>query len=113
MQVIDLPQAPAPPLPPELVFQSGPPEGVLVATVLIVGLIVAGVVFGPLIRAFARRIEGKSIDPGLAAEVEQLRARVSDLEEVSHRVAELEERVDFSERLLTQGREQPVIKGQA
>lgn len=112
MQLINLPQVPAPPLPPELVFRSGPPEAVLIATVLIVGLIVAGVVFGPLIRAFARRIEGKSIDPGLAAEVEQLRGRVADLEEVSHRVAELEERVDFSERLLTQGREQPVIRGE-
>ncbi len=113
MQVINVPTPPMPPVPPDFVIQSGPPEGVLMAAMLVVGLIVAGVVFAPLIRAFARRIDGKSIDPGLAAEVEQLRGRVAELEDVSHRLAELEERVDFSERLLTQGREQPVIRGQA
>jgi hypothetical protein len=40
------------------------------------------------------------------AEVEQLRARVDALEDVGYRVQELEERVDFAERMLTQQREQ-------
>ena len=38
-------------------------------------------------------------------ELEQLRARVAELEAVPERVTELEERVDFSERLLTRARD--------
>jgi hypothetical protein len=43
--------------------------------------------------------------PGVAEELEALRARITDLEAQQQRVAELEERVDFAERLLTQRRE--------
>jgi Tfp pilus assembly protein PilO len=77
---------------------------VILAGLAIVSIIVAGLVFWPLIRAVARRIEGKAVDPALMAEVEHLRSRVAELEGVQHRLAELEERVDFSERLLAQGR---------
>ena len=95
-----IPVPPTPPVPPELVFPGGgPPEAVLIAVTLIVAVIVAGAVLWPLARAFARRIEGKSIDPGLVNEIGQLRARVAELEESNHRLLELEERVDFSERL--------------
>ncbi|MHB1328779.1 MAG: hypothetical protein ACYC2K_11315 [Gemmatimonadales bacterium] len=102
--VVQIPDPPLPPLPPGFGV-GGPPEEVLIAGVMIIGIIVAGIVFGPLIRAYARRIEGKGVDAQLAGEVDHLRARVAELESVQHRVAELEERVDFSERLLTQGRE--------
>ncbi len=107
--VVQIPDPPPlPPLPPEFVM-GGPPEIVVIAGVSIVGIIVAGIVFGPLLRAYARRIEGKGADAQLAADVDHLRARVAELESVQHRVAELEERVDFSERLLTRGREsQPI-----
>lgn len=98
------------PLPPEIVFRDGPPERVILAAVFVVGIIVAGIVLWPVIRAFARRIEGKAIDPAMQQEVEQLRARVSELEQMHSRVAELEERVDFSERLLAQGRESAAIE---
>lgn len=104
-------QVPTPqaPLPPGIIISNGPPEAVLIAVATIIAVIVAGFVLWPLARALARRIEGKSIDPGLVNEVGQLRARVAELEESQHRLLELEERVDFSERLLTQGREgQPV-----
>lgn len=77
----------------------------LPAAVVIVLTIVAGFVLWPLARAWARRIEGKSVDQALLNEIEQLRNRVAELEESHHRVLELEERVDFSERLLSQGRE--------
>lgn len=103
------PPIPAPPAPPEVFVQAGPPEEVLIAGVLIIGIIVTGVILFPIIRAWARRIEGRSADPALAGEVEHLRARVAELEGIDHRMAELEERVDFSERLLAQGREaQPI-----
>jgi len=39
-----------------------------------------------------------------SAEVQQLRARVEALEDAAGRVQELEERLDFAERLLTQQR---------
>ncbi len=103
------PIPPIPPMPPELVFQSGPPEKLIIGIVIVVGFVVAGVILAPLIRALARRIEGKSVDAGLAAEIDHLRTRVAELEGVQDRVAELEERVDFSERLLTQGRDQAAI----
>jgi len=38
-------------------------------------------------------------------EVAELRDRVERLEEMGHRVQELEERLDFAERVLTAGRE--------
>lgn len=46
-----------------------------------------------------------------AGRVEDLEQRVADLEVITHRVAELEERVDFSERLLTQQRDRVLEKG--
>jgi Tfp pilus assembly protein PilO len=65
------------------------------------------VVLYPLMRAIGRRIEGRAsgVDPALRAELEQLQARVSEVEALQHRLMELEERVDFAERLLSQRRE--------
>ena len=61
----------------------------------------------PLVRALARRLEGRAApDSALAADVEELRARVAELELHQGRVHELEERIDFTERLLAQQREQ-------
>lgn len=56
---------------------------------------------GPLGRAFARRIEGRSSEaPELAERVADLEQRLAELEQERVRMAELEERVDFAERLL-------------
>ncbi|MDX2060443.1 MAG: hypothetical protein SFV24_21715 [Gemmatimonadales bacterium] len=104
------PVPPTPPAPPEIFVQAGPPPEVLIAGVVIVGIIVSGIILLPLIRAWARRLEGRSGDPALAAEVDHLRTRVAELEGIHHRVAELEERVDFSERLLAQGRESQTVE---
>lgn len=94
--------APLPPMMP-WVFMSPP---ALVLTSL--GFFAAVVLITyPLIRALARRIEGRSVpDQALQAEVEELRARVADLEQRQGVVHELEERMDFTERLLAQQREQ-------
>ena len=97
-------QTPAPdfPMPPPWVTLPPP-------VVLLMGLaLVAGVVaiFWPLIRAIGRRIESKGRhDPALMDELEQLRHRLSDVEAMQSRIAELEERVDFAERLLAQKRQ--------
>ncbi|HTO72926.1 MAG TPA: hypothetical protein VMJ30_03860 [Gemmatimonadales bacterium] len=64
----------------------------LVPTVLVLGI--------PLGKWFARRLERGS-QPDHSAELDELR----------HRVAELEERVDFNERLLAQAQEHERLKG--
>lgn len=59
---------------------------------------------GPLGKAIASRIGGESspgTPPELSAEV------LGELDDLRQRVFELEERVDFSERLLAQGRQAP------
>ena len=56
----------------------------------------------PLAKAFARRIEGPAQDHDTAAELESLRAEVDALRDMTPRLLELEERVDFAERLLAQ-----------
>ncbi len=50
-------------------------------------------------------------DERVLPEVEDLRSRLEGLEDVHARVLELEERVDFAERLLTEGKEQKVTRG--
>jgi len=66
----------------------------------IVALVAAAVIFrGPLGQALARRLEGGSARPG------DQDSTLHALEEMRGRVAELEERVDFAERLLAQSRE--------
>ncbi len=48
------------------------------------------------------RLSGRS-DPARDQAVEDLQLRVAELEEVKHRVVELEERLDFAERMLAKG----------
>jgi Tfp pilus assembly protein PilO len=78
-------------------------------TLLIVVALVAGctIVLWPIVRALARRLEGRQVapDPAVQSELAQLRARVADFDQLQHRVAELEERLDFAERLLAQRHE--------
>lgn len=74
--------------------------GVMV-TLMTVGIFgYAGVT---VVGAFSRRLnrgpQPPTIDPN---EVEMLRSQLTDVEDLKARVAELEERVDFSERLLAQ-----------
>lgn len=98
MQVINIPQVPTPPMPPELIFQQGPPEKLIIGIVVIVGFIVAGVILGPLIKALARRIEGNvEGSPEIEARLHDLEARLAAGEQER---AELVERLDFTERIV-------------
>jgi hypothetical protein len=76
------------------------------AVLLLLGIggIIAAMLW-PLIRALARRLEGGSLNAELLSEVDQLRERVRQLEQVPSRMTELEERMDFTERLLARSRE--------
>lgn len=103
-----LQQAPVPPvvveapIPP--VVMDGPPEWVgVVAVASVIGFFV---VMFPLVRALARRLDGgHRAAPELQAEIDQLHLRLAEMEQLQHRVLELENRVEFSERLLTQQRD--------
>jgi Tfp pilus assembly protein PilO len=101
-QIPTPPTPPSPPFDPNLLFMqhNGPPIALLI---VLAALTAAVVILWPVMRAFARRVEGKGgADPALQAELEQMRAQFGDLDTLQHRVAELEERVDFTERLLAQ-----------
>jgi hypothetical protein len=101
------PTPPTPPFDPNLIFMEGSePAAWLVAVVVIAALTAATIILWPVMRAFARRLEGKgSADPALRAEVDQLHSRLTDVDALHARVLELEERVDFTERLLAQAQQ--------
>ena len=67
----------------------------------------AGIFFallrGPVGKSIAKMLEGQSVpDDHLVMRVEQLEDRLAEMGMDQHRVAELEERLDFAERLLSQ-----------
>lgn len=73
------------------------------ASMLALGAGLLGATLGPIGQAWGRRIEARISGGG--PQSEELAQRVADLEACAQRVAELEERVDFAERMLSQQRE--------
>jgi hypothetical protein len=97
MQVV-VTQMPAPPAPEAVVAVGGPPLWLIVMILLL-----GAALLWPLIRAIARRIEGGGRpDESLQRQVDELEQRVVELSQRDVHVAELEERLDFAERLLAQ-----------
>lgn len=100
--------APLPPVPPQfpdgqvIIAGGGPPDWIAPVAVMTLLIIVGAIVLYPLVRAWARRIEGKGQDQVLLDEVTHLRERVAELEQSTARLHELEDRMDFAERLMTQ-----------
>jgi hypothetical protein len=74
------------------------------AMFLAIGAAAVAMLFGPIGSALARRIGGRP-EPGDAhAEIEEMGARVTaEVDDLRSRLAEVEERLDFAERLLTHG----------
>jgi Tfp pilus assembly protein PilO len=111
-------QTPAPaPLPPTSPIGADPnlliervQESVMMVILLIAFTIVAIRVFGPLARAWAHKLEGRVGDPELRAEVDHLRDQLAEVDGLRTRVQELEERVEFAERLLSQKRDQDLLQ---
>lgn len=102
-------QVPVPPTPPQipvdpnaLAHHMSDPTMVLIAIALLTAITV---VLWPLARALGRRLEGKPADGELRGEVARLQQRLGELDALQERVVELEERLDFTERLLAQTRE--------
>ena len=98
-------RTPAPGLPGRDVIPEWVPPFLAVA--MIVG--VAAWLIMPLVRAWARRIEGHGADPATEDELMQIRDRVAELEMTAMRMQELEERLDFAERLLAQHHDAPPL----
>ena len=82
---------------PELPF-------IIFGTLGMTGLV--GWLLKPVIEGIGRRLAGNGGGdvPMLEADVEQLQARVAELEGVAQRLAEVEDRLDFAERLLARQR---------
>ena len=97
------PVPPVPPIDPNLFMQSGIPEGLV--AIVVFSLIAVTVILWPVVRALARRLEGKGTDAALRGEVERLQHRLQEMDNLQVRVAELEERLDFAERMLVRGQE--------
>lgn len=81
----------------------------MITGTLMTGFLILGAVMvfrGPVGQAIARRIHGRSgeVEQELLSEVHSLREQVLTLEQT---VGEMAERLDFSERLLAQGRQEP------
>ena len=112
MTMLQAPVPPVPPMPPSaqfdpnLIFMNdgGPP---IILLIVIAALTATVIILWPIMRAFGRRLEGKGGgDPALRSDVEQLHTRLGEVDALQARVAELEERVDFTERLLAQAQQQ-------
>jgi hypothetical protein len=81
------------------------PPGEL-AMFLALGAAALGICFGPVGAALARRLGGRP-EPGEAqAEIEHVSERMTaEVDDLRSRLAEVEERLDFAERLLARGGE--------
>lgn len=72
---------------------------IVVPTTLFISVAAVVILRGPLGKALGERIAGRKLDADTAAEAEALHA---DVEELRFRLSEVEERLDFTERLLAQ-----------
>jgi hypothetical protein len=71
------------------------------AALLVVATSIVLVLRGPLGRALARRIEGsRATDTESVRRLDEVEARLQTVELTQERMLELEERLDFAERLL-------------
>jgi hypothetical protein len=90
-------------VPPDFVFLI-PFGGMAVGALFLVG------VYKLITRWMDRRSE--ALPEGTREEIEDLRRQMAALEELPGRVAELEERLDFAERMLAQHTQRPMLGGE-
>ena len=81
---------------------------IIVPGTLFVSIAAAVILRGPLGKALGERIAGRKLAGDTSAETEALHA---DVEELRFRLAEVEERLDFTERLLAQQGGQSALPG--
>lgn len=85
---------------------SEPSEVFLITLTVVGGVFLGWKLLVPLVNAIARRLEGSAGSNGATqSELADLRARLQEIESQQGRMMELEERVDFAERMLAQQRD--------
>jgi hypothetical protein len=80
-----------------------------VVTVMLAAFV--GALVYPIARAYARRLEDSAPTAGLREELAEVSSRLEELQRGQERMAELEGRIEFAERLLSQQREAVRIPG--
>ncbi len=87
------------------------PPGEL-AMFLALGAAAIGLLFGPIGQALARRLGGRTEPDENAAEIERVNERITtEVDDLRARLADVEERLDFAERLLARGGQVDQIPG--
>lgn len=105
------PQIPSPEFDPNLFIMNGGAPALVM--IVFLGLAATTLVLWPIMRALGRRLEGKGhADAALRAEVDQLQQRLGDVDHLHQRVAELEERMDFAERMLARPSSPAALPGE-
>lgn len=97
MHIVQTPQAPPPGS--EIVVQ-GSMAGWELALILVIVLGAVVALAMPFMRTFARRFERAPLSPETLARLEQVEAGLQETRAMQQRILELEERLDFAERLL-------------
>ncbi len=69
---------------------------------MVTGIAITGAIVWGVVQGIKHRYGGQLADPALAGDVAALREQVDQLQQ---QVIEAHERIDFTERLLTKGRE--------
>jgi hypothetical protein len=73
-----------------------------IAMFLAIGAAAVGLFFGPIGAALAQRLCGRRGSINSQTDIDDLGGRVTaEMDDLRHRLAEVEERLDFAERLLT------------
>jgi hypothetical protein len=89
-----------------MAIPAGDVAPILVTSIITIAVAVTIILRGPFGKGLARAMElgaGAALPPEQEGRIAQLEQRVADLESVHGRLTELEERLDFAERLLTRG----------
>jgi hypothetical protein len=74
---------------------------------------IAAIVARAVVRYQDRRLRGRgeAPDPAVQAELEDMRAQLADHQDVRQRLVELEERMDFAERMLARAKPERLTPG--
>jgi Tfp pilus assembly protein PilO len=85
----------------------------LVAFMVLIGGItgMVGIIARAVVRYQDRRLQAREDDPALRAEMDELRAQIAEHQDVRQRLLELEERLDFAERMLAQTKREQLGAG--
>lgn len=89
-----------------LVLISEPSEVFLITLTMVGSVFLGWKLLVPLVHALARRLEGgAAAGAAVTGELNELRSRVQELEVQQARMLELEDRLDFAERMLAKQRD--------